>query len=409
MALRGLGASLLARPQAMRAADDGFRILEARPGQLRLLPEPAAPAAILGFDGQSPGPLLRLKQGEEVKLRLVNTLDQPLCLHWQGLRLPNAMDGAPGLTQTPVPPGGSFDTRFTPPDAGTFLYRAADPAQQARGLAGVLIVDEPEPAKTGVDMLAVIQEWRGDPGNPVVTLNGRALPASAPLAAMERVRLRLVNACATRICVISFEGFKPFIVAIDGQPCDPFQPVRDTVPAGPGARFDILFDSIAGGRVILRGENVPDVDLIRFGAARNARPGFAPIASPPRNPALPPAIKLQDSKKLDLALSGAGRALALTAPPGGKPLFSVPRGSPVTLGLVNKTALPAAFHVHGHVMRLLHDLDDGWEPYWRDAVLVNAGKTHHVAFVADNPGKWLVEALVDDADAPGLSAWFEVT
>jgi len=50
-------------------------------------------------------------------------------------------------------------------------------------------------------------------------------------------------------------------------------------------------------------------------------------------------------------------------------------------------------HVAWHAMRLLHDLDDGWEPYWRDAVLVPEGKTKHAAFVADNPGKWAIECL----------------
>ena len=49
-------------------------------------------------------------------------------------------------------------------------------------------------------------------------------------------------------------------------------------------------------------------------------------------------------------------------------------------------------HVHGHAMRLLHDLDDGWEPYWRDAVLVPEGKTKHAAFVADNPGKSAIQS-----------------
>ncbi len=58
-------------------------------------------------------------------------------------------------------------------------------------------------------------------------------------------------------------------------------------------------------------------------------------------------------------------------------------------------------------MRLLHDLDDGWEPYWRDSVLVAAGKTKHVAFIADNPGKWVIESLIPDRH--GLSTWFLVT
>jgi FtsP/CotA-like multicopper oxidase with cupredoxin domain len=59
-------------------------------------------------------------------------------------------------------------------------------------------------------------------------------------------------------------------------------------------------------------------------------------------------------------------------------------------------------------MRLLHDLDDGWEPYWRDTVLIAPGKTKHVAFVADNPGKWVIESFKAARQAKGTASWFEV-
>jgi FtsP/CotA-like multicopper oxidase with cupredoxin domain len=96
-------------PLAARAEPDpdGFRVLEARQGGLQLLPEPAAETDVWGFDGEVPGPLLRFKKGEEVKIRLVNKLDQPTSLNWHGVRIVNAMDGAGGLTQEPVPPGGT--------------------------------------------------------------------------------------------------------------------------------------------------------------------------------------------------------------------------------------------------------------------------------------------------------------
>ncbi len=101
------------------------------------------------------------------------------------------------------------------------------------------------------------------------------------------------------------------------------------------------------------------------------------------------------------------------APPrmvfGAKPLLSVKRGGPVTLTIINRTAFIQQIRLHGHHMRLLHDLDDGWEPYWRDSVLVPAGKTKHVAFVADNPGKWVVESRMIGREARQLVTWFEVS
>jgi FtsP/CotA-like multicopper oxidase with cupredoxin domain len=119
-------------------ADDGFRVLEARDGALRLSGE--TETKIWGFDGVTPGPALRYRKGDEVKIRFVNRLAQPSAIHWGGLRIANAMDGVPGLTQAPVAPGASFDYRFIAPDAGTWWYRASpvhDIAEQvARGRTG---------------------------------------------------------------------------------------------------------------------------------------------------------------------------------------------------------------------------------------------------------------------------------
>jgi FtsP/CotA-like multicopper oxidase with cupredoxin domain len=65
-------------------------------------------------------------------------------------------------------------------------------------------------------------------------------------------------------------------------------------------------------------------------------------------------------------------------------------------------------HVHGHHFRLLDRLDDGWKPYWLDTLVVGEA-TERIAFVADNPGKWLIECRMLDSAAPGAAAWFVVT
>src|ERR1700730_5826023 len=145
---------------------DGFRVLEAREGNLRLLTEPASSTVIRSYNGEVPGPLLRFKKGEEVKVRLVNKLAQPASLNWHGVRIVNAMDGVAGLTQEPVPPGGSFDYRFTPPDSGLFWYHPhALPftgEQLGRGLYGVLIVHEPESPAAQRGMVVVLADWTLD-------------------------------------------------------------------------------------------------------------------------------------------------------------------------------------------------------------------------------------------------------
>jgi FtsP/CotA-like multicopper oxidase with cupredoxin domain len=93
----------------------------------------------------------------------------------------------------------------------------------------------------------------------------------------------------------------------------------------------------------------------------------------------------------------------------GKPLFSVARGRPVVLALTNRTAWPQVLHVHGHAFRLLHPLDDGWEPYWLDTVQIPEGRTLRVSFRTENPGRWLISSGVIERFDAGLWGWFEVT
>ncbi len=121
----GLAAAILpleATADQIEKPADGFTIIEAGPGSLRLLPRPAAETAVWAYNGQVPGPLIRVKLGQEVRVRLINKLTQPTSLSWHGVRIANAMDGVAGLTQKPVLPGQSFDYRFTPPDAGLYWY-----------------------------------------------------------------------------------------------------------------------------------------------------------------------------------------------------------------------------------------------------------------------------------------------
>src|SRR6266508_1187155 len=111
-------------------------------------------------------------------------LAEPTSVHWHGVRLPNAMDGVPGLTQAPVAPGASFDYRFRPPDAGTFWYRshAHAAADLDRGLYGALIVEETEKVDVDQNVLLIFDDWRP------------AFVRDLPVRSNERLRLRLVNA-----------------------------------------------------------------------------------------------------------------------------------------------------------------------------------------------------------------------
>lgn len=443
--LTGVAASLVtlpARGETKAPAPTAPRELEARPGKAAL--GGAVETDVLGFDGLTPGPLLRYKQGDELAIRFHNKLDRPATIHWHGMRGDNAMDGVAPLTQAAVAPDGRFDYKRRLADHGLFCYRPSAWGQTAelmgRGLKGLLLVDEPTPLAADADLLLVLDDWRVDPqgridagfGNAqdargegrvgaLLSVNGKPAPLVHETAPGARVRLRLANLANARIMILTFDGVQPFVVAIDSQPCDAFEPVHRSIPAAPGARFELMFDMPtaegAKARMILRGPSGADRDLLVVTAKGARATARGPIAALPQNPALPPEIKLANSKKVDLTIDARKGAAAspiwtingaATKGYEGDPLFRVKRGTPVTLGFVNHSEAPLAMHVHGHCMRLLHDLDDGWEPYWRNGVIVPAGKAKHAAFIADSPGKWAIHDDILDHEAAGLATWFEV-
>jgi FtsP/CotA-like multicopper oxidase with cupredoxin domain len=131
------------------AAGSEGRTTELKPGpaRIRMVGDEAPATAVWTYNGVEPGPVLRLRQAVPFRAVVENRLSEATTVHWHGIRVPNAMDGVPGLTQHTVPPEGHFDYAFTPPDAGTFWYHSHDDSlvQMGRGLAGALIVEEREP------------------------------------------------------------------------------------------------------------------------------------------------------------------------------------------------------------------------------------------------------------------------
>ncbi|UDL95167.1 multicopper oxidase family protein [Lichenihabitans sp. PAMC28606] len=443
MSLAGAVAALVAgrsgsRAQANSTSATGGVILN--PDAVTRLDARAAPAHIPGLagspqmialDGTLRGPVLRIKKGEPLAVMLTNHTDQPMTLQWHGMCCPDAVDGLIGLDAPAIVPGAGASIRFTPIDSGLSWFHAAmvpnRTDQTAHGVRGVLIVDEQQPPTVDRDFLVLLADWP-TPGGAQVLINGGGLAEKVTMAPGGRLRLRVVNGSTSRIMLVAIEGARPFIIAIDGQPSELFEPVKDMVPIGPGARFEFMLDvprtSGATMRLTLRGtervEGVlePDRLVLEVRTDGPVRDQIPPIVALPRNPRLPPAIPLEQSVRADLAMeqvpASAGQArwrlngtATLDLP--AHPLLTVKRGGTVTLGFANRSSQSIALRVHGHVMRLLHSKDDGWEPYWRDSVLLPPQTSNHVAFVADNPGKWMIESAIYDQVAFGLRHWFEVT
>jgi FtsP/CotA-like multicopper oxidase with cupredoxin domain len=459
----GMTVSILPRRLAAQPSADGFRVVRLRPGTAALRGADQPLTDIWGYDGAVPGPLLRITRGEELKVRIVNELPEPTAVHWHGLRLPNAMDGVPHLTQDPIEPGESFDYRFVAPDAGTFWYHSHlfSSEQIERGLYGVLLVDEPTPPMVDQDIVLVFDDWRltaagkideasfrsfhdaahdGRLGN-VLTVNG-APTFKILLQANERLRLRLVNAANARVLTLRLDRHDARVMALDGQPAEPFLADGHRITLGPGNRADLIVDAIltpgASAPIVMetRRGDVPLVEL-RYADGAPLRSAALPDPLPlPANP-LPERMDFIGALRVDVPLEGGAMSplmmrgmrgggeipghgidprariwtLAGSASSGhhGPPLFSVGRGRTVVLAFKNETVFPHAMHTHGHHFRLLDRLDDSWKPFWLDTVVAEPRQTARIAFVADNPGKWMLHCHMIEHQETGMAAWFEVT
>ncbi|MBN9564285.1 MAG: multicopper oxidase family protein [Alphaproteobacteria bacterium] len=461
-ALAGLSGPAFAAVGNVTPQSEGFAA-RLRPGsaRVRMVGDEAPATAVWTYNGVEPGPALRLRQGAPFRAGVENGLTEATTVHWHGIRLPNAMDGVPGLTQPTILPGRGFEYAFTPPDAGTFWYHSHENSlvQMGRGLVGALIVEEREPPAVDRDLLWVIQDWRlarnaqiapgfnnrmeaamdGRVGN-TVTINGR-LPETLQVRAGERVRLRLLNAAIARIMALRFEGHRPVIVAVDGQPCDPHEPADGRILLGPAMRADVMLDMQGepghAYRVVddFYGRLAYTLVSLSYNASAPLRPH--PVDAPlrlPRNPVPRPdlasavlhEVRLQGGMMGGMSGGGmgggmmgmgSGAAWAINGQsmtgdgnPDMPPLFRIDRGRSCVLDFRNETAWWHPMHLHGHSFNVL-SRDSVPVPHdeWGDTVLVRPRERVRVAFVADNPGDWMLHCHVMNHQVGGLMTTIRVT
>ena len=251
------------------------------------------------YNGKVPGPEIRLREGERVRIILKNELPEPTTIHWHGADVPNAMDGVPGITQKPVQPGETFVYEFTATPPGTRWYHThfQEHRQLDLGLYAPLIIEpaEPDPFPFDREYTLVLDDWATGTGRPLpstregiaggrggmggmmggmmrggmdrmmegmmgrggmggmmgdghtpsydtMTINGKAYPGTQPLKVQkgERVRLRLINASADHTHVVRLGGHRLKVTHTDGNPL--VQPVEvDVVPVAPSERYDVVF------------------------------------------------------------------------------------------------------------------------------------------------------------------------
>jgi len=435
-----LGALALALARPAGAAP---RVSKLRPAPARqsLVGAANPDTAVWAYNGTVPGPELRFRQGERLRIEVENSLGAGTTVHWHGVRLPNAMDGVPGVTQPPIAAkGGRFTYEFDLPDAGTYWYHPhlGNPEQVARGLYGALIVEEREPPAVDRDVVWVLSDWELDRearldeefANPMaashdgrigntVTLNG-AVPDSIGVRAGERIRLRLINASSARIYGLAFEGHAPTLIAFDGHPVTPHSAAR--VVLGPGMRADLLLDCTGkpgGEHRVIDGfyrRNAYELVKLKYRDESPLRQSFPPVRMLGTNPVALPDVAKAERQRI---VFGGGAMGAMPSQAAHKGMFWTVNGKPVpehahevlmnlklgrsyVLELVNDTSWYHPIHLHGHVFRVLPG------DRWGDTVLLEPKSRAEIAFVADNPGDWMLHCHILEHQASGMMALVRV-
>lgn len=454
--LRGLAAvPALAVAQAFagRALASAPPVLRAAPATWQLAPSEYAATPVWAYGGTVPGPLIRVRRHERVRYLFENGLDEPSTVHWHGIRLENAMDGVPGLTQHAVEPGQSFLYDFAADDAGTYWYHphVRSWEQVARGLHGVLIVDETEPVAVDRDEVLLIDDWRleqdatihesfgsmhdrahaGRLGN-WVTVNGDGAFVM-PVEQGERLRLRLVNAATARVFDLEATGLAGWVVALDGQPLDTPAPLARFALA-PAQRVDLIVDvtAEAGGEALLTSyERDGSYAAASFPVVGTKRSEALGEPSPLPANDVPALGDLAAARRVALAMAGgamgplrkaeldgrlvgieelvqAGKAWAFngSATPPKVPLVTAEVGQTVRIAMTNDSRWPHAMHLHGHHFRKVSA--DGTTGPLRDTLLLAPDEQAEIAFVADNPGDWLLHCHMLDHAVAGMSTWLRV-
>ncbi|NUQ76845.1 MAG: multicopper oxidase family protein [Polyangiaceae bacterium] len=408
------------------------------------------PMEVWAYNGQVPGPVIRVRQGDRLRVTFTNRLSQPTTVHWHGVRVPNAMDGVPNVTQPAVPPGGTFVYEFVLKDAGTFWFHPhlRSSEQVERGLYGVLIVDETTPPPYSRDVVWVLDDWRiqqgvidpqfntrrdlmhdGRWGN-IITVNGRT-DDRLTVRPGERIRLRLLNSANGRIFALNFSGLEAQVIAVDGlYAARPVEPEGLELAPGNRMDLDIIIPASAAGRqihIIDRFTRVPNVvasiDVSNEPAVEIAdfqSPAAAHVPSWHNTDATAPRLtyRLNASSGGEFGIVWTLNGVAMKGhdqhgtgvrPREESEADALPRGEWSKIRFINDSHRLHPIHIHGMFFRVLsRDGQRVDEPFFRDTVLVHSRETVDIGVVPLDEGNWMLHCHVLEHAEAGMMSLLEV-
>ena len=410
-------------------------------------------ANLLLYNNENPGPLLKAKVGDILKIDFKNNLDQPTSIHWHGIKNINKMDGVPYLTQDPIQPGETFSYEFPVNQSGTYWYHAHFESwkQVAKGLYGPLVVNDETDDFIEDDIVILADDWRlnkkyqideksfgslmdwshaGRVGN-WLTINGKKSPQYS-IKENSIARLRFINASNARILKFGSSLKNNNIIAIDGFAINPMS-VKDFTLA-PGQRIDLLINTLDLLKVdffeisytkqlkvftlnVTKADNkTKDITNINF--ASN-------WILPKSDNAKTISIRMQGGAMGNLSkanLDGVEKDFRTLATEDKKLwafnkdigsyeylLATVKLNQVVILDVWNDTRWPHSMHLHGNHFFVKSKEFKGNNDYiLRDTYLMQAGEKAKLIFVADNPGKWLFHCHMLEHAASGMVSHIHV-
>ncbi|WP_415383440.1 multicopper oxidase family protein [Halosimplex sp. TS25] len=403
--------------------------LTAASGTIR--PAPDTSTTNWMYEGQFPGPELRVQEGNVLSVEVTNDLQAETTIHWHGIPVANPMDGVPNVTQEPIASGDTFTYTFRAEPAGTYFYHSHVGLQLDRGLHGPLIVEERDPrVEYDREYVVVVDDYlpeepelpsdggmgggggrdggggRGGGGGMMgdvrppyegLLINGRLPeePQTFDVTEGDRIRFRFVNAASATVFGVRIAGHDMTVTHADGRPVEPVD--VDSFVFGAGERYDVVIEATNPGTWAVQadaldGNEPPARAVVEYESAGEGSPQRPSSASNQLQYGDLRAISSLDGvrgdpdRTFDLTLSrGSGQPYTWTidgqAYSDADPLQVRP-DEHVRIRMTNQSPVVHPMHLHGHFFQVGNAI--------KDTVIVPGHRGQvTIDFHADNPGRWL--------------------
>ena len=377
----------------------------------------------VAYNGQVPGPLLRLKQGREVAVEIRNRSSDPEIVHWHGLFLPSEIDGAMEEGTPMIAPGATTRYSFTPGPTGfrwyhthTFAGKNLRKAQYGGQHGFLLIEGVDDPGRFDQEVFLNLHDWEGrdmssddgsmNPTYEVTTINGKMLGFGDPVRVKlgQRVMMHILNSSPTEVHWVALAGHRFQVVALDGNPVPTPQTV-EMLRLSPAERVSALVEMNAPGMWIF-GEVRKHVQASGMGivveyAGASGKPvwnqptdlvwDYRQFASPGTAQASPDVTRIElvfDSKFQGHGNEELWRINGQSYPQTAEPILKQGQRYRLVLKNASMDDHPMHFHRHRFEVRTVAGSPE-MSGLIKDVVLVPSKTTAEVEFTADNPGRSL--------------------